>query len=192
MDREQPDEGELWERARRNDGDAFGLLFDLHGARVYRRALGLTGNRADADDIAAAAFFEMWRRRGSVQLTGGSVLPWLLVTTVNLSRNTRRAGARYRRFLSSLPRESVTPGPDPADADTRDRLATSLRQLSPIDSALFVLTVLEDVSIAEAAEAVGLKPATARVRLHRARVKLRAELDDLNPIIRRVIEGNPI
>lgn len=185
------DEPDLWDRARQNDGAAFGLLFDLHGDRVYRRALGLLGSTADADDVAAAAFFEMWRKRGSIKLTGGSVLPWLLVTTVNLSRNTHRATARYRRFLSTLPREHAMAGPDAPDADTHDRLAASLRQLSPADGALFVLTALEGVSIAEAAEAVGLKPATARVRLHRARAKLRTELTDLNPSMRPAIEGNP-
>jgi RNA polymerase sigma factor (sigma-70 family) len=179
-------ESDLWARARRNDGDAFGALFDLHRDRVYRRALGLLGQVHDAEDVTAAAFFELWRRRASVTPVAGSVLPWLLVTTVNLARNSHRSTARYRRLLSTLPRVEAAPISEPID----ERITASLQRLSPADGALFVLTVLEDMPIAEAAEALGLKPATARVRLHRARARLRDDLGDLNPSIRPAIEGN--
>jgi RNA polymerase sigma factor (sigma-70 family) len=186
----ETNETETWERARRNDGEAFGILFDLHRDRIYHRALGLMGSVHDADDVVAAAFFELWRRRKSVRLVGGSVLPWLLVTTVNISRNAHRSTARYRRLLSTIPHRETASGPEIDDRETHHRLASSLRQLTPADAALFVLTVLEDLPMTKAAEIVGLTPATARVRLHRARVRLRAELSDLNPTIRPAIEGN--
>jgi RNA polymerase sigma factor (sigma-70 family) len=177
---DQPDL-ELWARARANDGDAFGVLFDRHRDRVYRRALGLLGVQHDAEDVTAAAFFELWRKRRHVTPVGGSVLPWLLVTTVNLSRNLRRSTARYQRFLRTAPRAAAVDGPDAEPIETRQRLAASINDLSPVDGALLVLTVLEDLPVAEAAEAVGLKPATARVRLHRARARLRSDLHDLHP-----------
>jgi DNA-directed RNA polymerase specialized sigma24 family protein len=85
-------ESGLWELARHNDGDAFGALFDLHRDRVYRRARGLLEATHDAEDVTAAAFFELWRRRGSVRLDS-SVLPWLLVTVVNLARNVHRSSS---------------------------------------------------------------------------------------------------
>lgn len=174
-------EFELWERARQNDGGAFGRLFDLHRDRVYHRALGLVADRHDAEDIMAAAFFELWRKRHAVKPINGSVLPWLLVAAVNLSRNLRRSTSRYQRFLRDAPRNATVEGPDAELGETRQRLATALRTLSPVDSALLVLTILEDVPITQAAEVVGLKPATARVRLHRARARLRADLHDLDP-----------
>lgn len=187
----QDDEAELWLRARRNDGAAFASLFDLHHARVYARALGLLGGTHDAEDIAAAAFFELWRKRQSVRLVSGSILPWLLVTTVNLSRNARRSTSRYRQLLHDLPRIVTVTGPDIDESEARQRLASSLRRLGPVDLSLFVLTVLEDVPIAHAAQVVGLKPSTARVRLHRARARLRNELTDLNPSVRPAVERNP-
>jgi RNA polymerase sigma factor (sigma-70 family) len=183
------DEAALWERARHNDGDAFGELFDRHRGRVYGRAFGLLSNAHDADEVASAAFFELWRKRRSVRLVAGSVLPWLLVTTVNLSRNTHRSTARYQRLLRTLPQAEALPGPDAADGETRERLAESLRRLSPVDAALFVLTVSEGIPLAEAAASVGLTPATARVRLHRARARLRTDLHDLNPNTPPAIEG---
>ena len=172
---------QLWQRASQNNGQAFGELFDLHRDRVYRRALGLVGSQHDAEDITAAAFFELWRKRHSVRPADGSVLPWLLVTAVNLSRNLHRSTSRYRQFLRVAPRSTPVAGPDAERIETRSRLASSLRELSPIDAALLVLTVLEGVPIAEAAHALGVKPSTARVRLHRARARLRVDLHDLNP-----------
>jgi RNA polymerase sigma factor (sigma-70 family) len=174
---------QLWERARENDGEAFGRLFDLHRYRVYRRSLGLVDSQHDAEDITAAAFFELWRKRRSVKPVNGSVLPWLLVAAVNLSRNLRRSTSRYQRFLRAVPRSRAVEGPDPEMMETRKRLAASLGELSPVDGALLVLTVLEGLPIAEAAEVFGLKPATARVRLHRARARLRADLHDLDPAL---------
>jgi RNA polymerase sigma factor (sigma-70 family) len=190
MDYFENTEAVLWERARRDEGDAFGLLFDLHHDRVYHRALGLMANTHDAEEVAATAFFELWRKRRSVRLVNGSVLPWLLVTTVNLSRNAQRSSSRYRQLLRTIPRTTAIAGPDAESIETKKRLRKSLQLLSPIDGALFVLTTFEDVPLAEAAEAVGLKPSTARMRLHRARVRLRADLHDLNPTIQAAVEGN--
>ena len=175
-------EFQLWERARQNDGEAFGRLFDLHRHRVYRRALGLVESQHDAEDITAAAFFELWRKRHTVTPANGSVLPWLLVTAVNLSRNLRRSTSRYQRFLRGAPRGTPIEEPDAEIMETRRRLEASLRELSSVDGALLVLTALEGISLADAAGVVGLKPATARVRLYRARARLRVDLHDLDPV----------
>jgi RNA polymerase sigma factor (sigma-70 family) len=150
---------------------------------AFSRALGLMANWHDAENVMAAAFFELWRRRRSVRVVRGSVLPWLLVTTVNVARNGHRSTIRYERFLRTLPRAEPIDGPDAEPIETRQRLTDSLARLSPVDCALFVLTALEDLPVAQAAEAVGLKPATARVRLHRARLRLRADLQDLDPFL---------
>jgi len=185
------DEAELWGRARQGDGWAFAQLFDLHHARIYGRALAMVGNVHEADEIAASAFFELWRKRRSIPLVEGSIRPWLLVTTVNLSRNSRRSAARYRGLLRNLPRPEHVAGTDDTDGfESNHRLTASLSRLTPVDAALLVLTVLEDVPVTEAAQAVGIKPATARVRLHRARSRLRIELQDLSPDIHIATEGS--
>ena len=186
------DEAELWRRALGNDGAAFAELFDRHRDRIYRRALGLMGSTHDADDVTAAAFFELWRRRRSVTPVEGSVLPWLLVTTVNLSRNSHRSTMRYRRVLAQLPRDEPAADAAVDDLDTRRRLADSLRSLAPVDAALFVLTVVEGFPIVDAAATVGLTPSTARVRLHRARARLQADLHDLKPTTAPALEGNSL
>ena len=92
-----------WQRALNGNGAAFAALFRQHQPRVYRRALSLVGGTHDAEDVTALSFFELWRRRRAVRVVDGTVLPWLLVTTVNLSRNHSRGDRRYRHLVASLP-----------------------------------------------------------------------------------------
>ena len=170
-----PTETELWARAQAKDPLAYAALFDLHSARVYRRALGMLGNVHDAEDITASAFFELWRKHRSVRLVGGSVLPWLLVTVVNLGRNHLRGVNRYRAALAGIPRSSDAV--DPADiVEHRLDGAAALAGLSRTDAALLVLTAVEGLTTAEAATALGLRPGAARMRLSRLRDSAQQEL----------------
>src|SRR6478735_11743522 len=93
----------LWEAARGGDATAFGVIFDLHRDRAFRHAYRLLQDIDDAEDAAAIGFLELWRRRDDVRVVDGSVLPWLLVTVTNTTRNLRRGRRRYRQLLMALP-----------------------------------------------------------------------------------------
>ena len=148
----------------------------------------MLGSAHDAEDVTAATFFELWRKRRTVRVVDGTVLPWLLVTTVNLARNHRRSSGRYRAVIASLPREE-TANPESAAVSNIEthllgiRLADAVARLSAADAALLTLTVLDELSIAGAAEAVGINPGAARMRLHRARLRLQTALSDHATIV---------
>lgn len=95
---------ELWTRSIGGDSAAFGELFDKHRDRIFRHAFHLIGDVHDAEDALATGFLELWRRRKHVRVVGGSILPWLLITTTNTCRNLQRAARRYRTFIDALPR----------------------------------------------------------------------------------------
>lgn len=181
------DDAAVWARALAHDPLAYAELFDRHSTRVYRRALGMLGNVHDAEDVTAAAFFELWRKHRGVRLVGGSVLPWLLVTVVNLSRNHVRGVARYRAAIAAIPRseQSVDPA---AVVESRLDGAAALSGLARIDAALLVLTAVEGLTTAEAATALGLRPGAARMRLSRLRDGFRQELRRLE--LRPLTEGD--
>jgi RNA polymerase sigma factor (sigma-70 family) len=169
----------LWRRCLDGDAEAFGLIFDHHRDRVFRHLYRMLQNQADAEDAVAASFLELWRRRGRVRLVDGSVLAWLLATATNVSRNLRRSQARYRRLLSSLPREAHRPSAEEvaiADLPLRSDLASALNELSTKDVQLFSLVALEGYSPAMAAESMGISAGAARTRLHRIRTKLQGKL----------------
>jgi RNA polymerase sigma-70 factor (ECF subfamily) len=113
------------------------------------------------------------------------VLPWLLVTTSNLARNSFRARRRYRSFLALLPREERAPdaanvalegavlGIDPA-------LRSALRSLPEQDLHLLSLVVFEDLSLADAAAVLHITESAAKARLYRVRHRVRGQLGDLD------------
>lgn len=172
------DETTLWSRARSGDGRAFAALFDAHRDRAFRHALRLVASAHDAEDVVAAAFFELWRKRDAVPVVDGSVLPWLLVTTTNLARNSGRGVRRYRAAIDRLPRSQdlADPAETAAERIAREQLLDAVRSLGEPDAALVLLIALEGFSPAEAGQAVGLSPGAARVRLHRARKRLQQRL----------------
>ena len=130
------DEAGAWGRAAAGDGDAFGRLFDAHSGRVYRHALRLTGDIHNAEDVLAAAFLELWRRRKDVRVVDGSVLPWLLVTAGNLALNQGRGLRRHRAFLARLLRQEQQVDPAEvqallrADLDVDPDLLAAIKTLS--------------------------------------------------------------
>jgi len=69
------DEQAGWSAALAGDSGAFASIFDRHGDRVYLHARRLTTSAADAEDVTAGAFLELWRRRRVVRVVNGSVLP---------------------------------------------------------------------------------------------------------------------
>jgi RNA polymerase sigma-70 factor (ECF subfamily) len=178
-------ESEAWAAAQENDGNAFAVVFDLHRDRVYRHAIRMTTNVHDAEEVVAAAFFELWRLRRSVRVVDGSVLPWLLVTATNLCRNLARGIRRYRSLIASLPRATEMRSSEDVALETIEeiRLAANVREaigtLAPADAALIVLTSFERYSPAQAAVALGITDGAARTRLHRARARMAAALGTL-------------
>jgi RNA polymerase sigma factor (sigma-70 family) len=172
----------LWRQSLLGQGAAFGALYDRHRDRVFRHAYRLCGNHHDAEDIMAASFLELWRRRKQVRVVEGSILPWLLVTTTNMARNSTRAALRYQRLLNALPRTEDLSDPT-ADSyrsyqDSLDQdLARALATLTAEDLHLVILVVFEGHTIVTAAAVLNLTPAAAKSRIHRARQRLRAALD---------------
>jgi RNA polymerase sigma factor (sigma-70 family) len=173
----------LWRRGLDGDGQAFGALFDRHRDRVFRHACRLVDARHEAEDVAASAFLELWRRRAEVRRVEGSVLPWLLVTATNLGRNSARGTRRYRELLERLPRAEEQPDAAEVALGTHAlgvdaRLRAGVRALSKTDAHLFVLVAVEGYPVTAAAEHLGLSVSAARTRLHRVRAGLREQLGD--------------
>ena len=179
---EPSEEAERWAAALAGSGAAFAWLFDRHRNRVYRHALRMLGDVHDAEDVTAGAFLELWRRREAVTLVEGSVLPWLLVTTSNLSRNVARSLRRYRSVLGSLPRSETSRGAGEVAEERLEmasgerRVREALRTLSAPDAALIAMTAFEGYSPREAASALGISEGAARTRLHRARARVASVL----------------
>ena len=152
---------------RRAAEERFREVFAHLGAiTAYARRRG----SRDADGIAAEAMSIAWRRLADVPRD--DPLPWLYATARNLLLAERRAAGRT---AESGPEPSV-PAPEIQELDVQ--LDRALRSLGPTDRETLLLVAWEDLAPAQAARALGLNPTAFRVRLLRARRRLRAALEE--------------
>lgn len=163
------------------DENEFEQLYAEHWREVLGYALRRTGSPSDAADLASEVFLVVWRRRE--QIPGcNDFRPWLFGVARNVLLNYRR-GERRRERLGALLLAAVDEQhPDTAevvvDRDQHQMLVAAVRALPEPDRELVTLVSWEGLSPAEAAVALQMNPVTARVRLHRARKRLRASLED--------------
>lgn len=142
--------------------------------RRYAHHRGLSG--PDADDLVAEVLTIAWRR---LDVVPTDALPWLFAVARNVRQNAFRSGDRRRRLGERLRagREWTTPPHEPAEVEAaviRDALAA----LRSDDRELLLLIGWDGVTPSEAALILGCSANTLRVRLHRARDRLAAELAD--------------
>ena len=138
----------------------------LGAVTAYARRRG----SADADAIAAETMTIAWRRLADVPADDS--LPWLYATARNLLLAEWRRSARRTRLSEP---EAVAPAPELHELDPE--LDRAVRALGPVDREALLLVAWEDLTPAQAAKALGVNAATFRVRLLRARRRLRSRLE---------------
>ena len=158
--------------------ERFRALFEEH-YRAVARFLRTRGHEpVDADDLVAGVFEVVWRQMDKVP-EGRGALPWLLGIARNLSRNARRKSQREASFVNELSATTLPWDEMPIE----DRAASAevmgaLAQLKPVDRDLILLVAWDELTPTEAGQVLGLRPVTARSRLHRARQRLSALLQE--------------
>ena len=151
-----------------------------HGARVYRLAYRLTGNRHDAEDLTQEVFVRVFR--SLERYTPGTFEGWLHRITTNLFLDgvRRKARIRFDGFGEDahdrLPGREKPPAEQHADAMLDGDIQAALDALSPEFRAAVVLCDIEGLSYEEVAEALDIKIGTVRSRIHRGRSQLREAL----------------
>jgi RNA polymerase sigma-70 factor (ECF subfamily) len=153
-----------------------------YGKATYNFAFRLTGNEADARDLAQDAFIRVYRAWRSFQ-PGTSFLSWIYRIVTNLYRDElRRRKGRFQKEIpeDNVPQEfggqrplAVTPVDDYVERQLSEPLSRALAQLSAEQRQVVVLADIEEYSYQEIAEIMGCSIGTVRSRLHRARGLLR-------------------
>jgi RNA polymerase sigma-70 factor (ECF subfamily) len=147
--------------------ERFRAVFRHLGAvNAYARRRG----SKDAEAIAAEVMTIAWRRLADVPRDDPR--PWLYAT----ARNLVFAEARRAMPLSASESPATSPAPELHEIDPV--LWHALRSLSRLDQEALLLVAWEELTPSEAAKALGIKAAAFRVRLLRARRRLRPGLDD--------------
>lgn len=179
---ERVDDAGLVERAAAGDDAAFAELVRRHRGEVFRLALRMVSDRELAADVTQEAMVRAWRAlprfRGEAAFS-----TWLHRITVNTAWTQRRKALRH----ASEPLEHAEARASLGSASQLERVGETLDMRARLEAALGKLpvgmravVVLKDVygwSHAEIARSLGITVTAAKVRLHRGRLRLQAELD---------------
>ena len=172
---------ELVEAARDGDHQAFEELVRRTHADTYTLARRLVSDEDDAADVVQEAYLRAFRSirkfRGDAQFS-----TWLYRITANCA--STHLGRRRRHRHDELDEEVAVadthPDSDPATAADgtllRDQLEVAIAELPPRLRAVVVLRDIYDLNHAEIADQLGISESAAKVRLHRARRKLRSQV----------------
>jgi RNA polymerase sigma-70 factor (ECF subfamily) len=151
----------------------FAELYERHYEAVFRAALRVTGNPADAEDVLQTVFLRVLVRSGEVE---DVALPsaYFRRAAVNaavdvLRRRQIRAESLYD---NEAPHAAVQPS-----LLLKERLRRALGILDSEDASLFLLRHVEGLSNEELAGLFQIEKNNVAVRLHRIRVRLQAEME---------------
>jgi RNA polymerase sigma-70 factor (ECF subfamily) len=155
---------------------------------VYVMSLSMLRNEADAEDTAQEAFLKAFRNLGSFRAES-KFSTWLVSITLNEARSRLRRGQVVKmESLDDMESERSHVSPAvltdwreiPSEALERQEVRSMLQQaivgLPEIYREVFLLRDVEELSVNESAEALGISIASVKVRLHRARIMLQNKL----------------
>jgi RNA polymerase sigma-70 factor, ECF subfamily len=150
----------------------FQSLYEKYAPAVRRFALFLCGDRAMADDITSDTFLRVWLAHGRIrELT---VKSYLFAVTRNVYRDLQRRG--WRR--ATLDEGNVDPRANAQEhleqKEELEAVLAGLQELPENDRAALLMRALDGMPYEEMAAALNITVTAAKVKVHRARVRLMA------------------
>lgn len=149
----------------------------VHGDAVYRLAFARCRNTPDAEDIFQTTFLRFY----------ASPIPfsnpehekaWLLRVCINACKDLQKSA--WRTKVSAMPDEFDAPDTSARKETTpqEEALDGAMQRLSPEQRTVVHLHYFEGFSTGETAQMLGMRSATVRSHLHRARIAMRNALED--------------
>lgn len=153
---------------------------------AFRVAWLVVRNRGDAEDAVQDAFVKAYYAMSRFH-PGASFRPWILRIVANEARNRGRSSRRRDGLALRLTaHETTSPAPAPEtevlDRADAEALIAALDRLPERDRLVVAYRYLFEMSEAETAEALDVRPGTVKSRLSRALVRLRTELTSAVPL----------
>jgi RNA polymerase sigma factor (sigma-70 family) len=148
----------------------FSSLYQKYAGDVYRYALYLSGQHAEADDITAETFARVWI--ASEPIVMATVKGYLFTIARNLYLHGLRRSARHDALDEAL--HDPRPGPD-THAEHSERLQSVLKQLQALPEtsrSALLMHAVDGMAYQEIAQVLGVSLSVVKVRIHRARFTL--------------------
>ena len=184
---------ELLADAADGDGDAYGIFFRRHVRPITSYAVRRCNNSEEVADLVAETFMTALGAAGRYRPEMPTALPWLFGIARRVLYRQRRkaaglvrlrvkAGNVYPRFHGSE-EDAITSSIDAARQ--APALAAALDRLPKGEREVLELVAFDGLSPSETAIVLDLTPNAARLRLSRARKRMRTWLEEAQPAVQR-------
>ncbi|MGW4752918.1 RNA polymerase sigma factor [Streptomyces chartreusis] len=166
-----------------SNDETFAAAYREHYWAVSRYvARRLDGRTSEVEEVVAEVFTVAWRRRADLPAVP---LPWLYGVARNCLANAVRGYGRRRRLVDRMGNDDAAHGRHIVNSPDTEApgawVHEALARLSAADQEVLRLTAWEELGVDELAVALGCGSRAASMRLHRARRRLRAEIDRVSP-----------
>jgi len=145
-------------------------LYSRYATDVRRFALYLCGNAALADDLTSETFLKAWS--SSAPIREATVKAYLFTIVRHLYLSELRRSSRHEALTDTMPSAAPTQDEEFESASTLRTVLQVLGQLPEIDRAALLMRTQDRMPYDEIAQILNLSTANARVKVHRARLKL--------------------
>jgi RNA polymerase sigma factor (sigma-70 family) len=163
-----------------SDRDRFELIYRETRQSLLAYLLRRTDSTDDAADLLSEVYLVAWRRMSQVP-AGEDARLWLFGVARRMLANQRRRARTAADLAVALERSLATHDSQQLSVESgiaAGEVTTALRELTSADRELLMLTGWEGLTPSEIGVVVGRPAGLVRVRLHRARARLRAKLVD--------------
>ena len=157
------------------------VLYNEHGAALWRYALRLTGDQARAEDVVQESLLRAWQHPEVTDDSDRSARAWLFTVARNMIIDERRS-ARYRNEVAALDAAGAPERAGPDEVNTAlDRLliADAMAQLSPEHRAVIRRSYYLGWSTSQIAADLDNAEGTVKSRLHYAVRALRLTMQEM-------------
>lgn len=174
------------ERARRGDEEAFRLLVVRYQRPVHAviaRILVGIASWAEVEDLAQETFLKVLAALPAFVPEGpGRTTKWILTIATRVALDARRRRPQTVEFdpLRAEGPEALRPDVRVRGYRAACRVANAMTRLPPAQRAVFVLREYHDFDYQEIADALAIPVPTVKSRLHRARLSIRKQLEDVD------------
>jgi RNA polymerase sigma-70 factor (ECF subfamily) len=178
------DEAELIARCRRNDQQAFELLVERYAGRILNLAHRMVGDAMQAEDLMQDTFLSAWRNLPQFRAEA-RFSTWLYRIATNKctdwlrshrKRDEIRDGEENGPDLNNLVVDPTNPEQELSRKQVAQSLEQALQALPVLYREPFVLKHVEGLSYEEISEILNAGPDALKMRVYKARVRLRAQL----------------
>jgi RNA polymerase sigma-70 factor, ECF subfamily len=156
-------------------------LFGEHHRRVLRAAYRITGNMADAEDVAQAVFMRLAIAEGQMANAGSYLYRAAINGALDLLRRRKSAATEPLEEAAGVASTGAGSSPEAevSSAQLGALLRLAIAELSPRAAEMFTLRYLEELGNREIAVLMGTSQAVVAVTLHNARSRLKKRLSEL-------------